>query len=81
MRILNLEGKRTIFLKHASYLSFVSFNHFTNLQSMLRCTTDTAFLFSVSLMWAIYKFDITCAGSKLDAKPASQTIEPAHDIL
>ena len=37
--------------------------------------------FPVSLGGQIYKVDITCAATKLDAKSASQTVVAAHSIL
>ena len=38
-------------------------------------------LISVSLMWAIYKVDITSACLKLGARAAPQTVKHALDIL
>ena len=73
--------KTLYFLEVHFHLKFCVFQPFYYLRSMLRCTTDTNTPFSVSLMWAIYKVDITCACLKLGAKAAPQTVKHAHDIL
>ena len=80
MTFLNIDEKRLHFLKYAFGKFFMSFIYFTI------CTVCPMYNrhrapFSFSLMWAIYKVDITCAGLKLDARSASQTVKPAHDIL
>ena len=47
------------FLEAHFILKICVFQPFYYLQSMFRRTTDTFLLISVSLMWAIYKVDIT----------------------
>ena len=74
-RIFEHLGETLDFLKAHFRLKFCVFQLFYYLRSMLRVRKTAVLLISVSLMWAIYKVDITCAGLKLGAKTAPQTVK------
>ena len=77
MHFRTFKGNAWIFLKSSSDGEFVSFNFFTVLQSMLRCEKDSDTSSSSFSKHGDFINDITCAGLKLGAKTAPQTVNPS----